>query len=152
VAFQMLEQDPVTGKISGGAGVRIVDLRTGAIVHATQQAALTFCWSPVGGTLLALVPTAAGPDTVRFGWQVFDGRDERPLPGFHLPTQEVLQEYAPFFTQYALSTTPWAPDGSAIAYASAGPNGLGQIVVEPIDAEPVVVADGVFVTWSPALA
>lgn len=154
VAYQLLDQDDTTSVAqAGGAsngGVRIVDLRTGRITRATEEAAVTFWWSPKGGRLLALIPGVADPGTIRFNWQIFDGRPPEPRNDFHLPTQEVMQQYAPFFTQYAQSTTPWAPDGSAFAYASVGPNGLGQIVVESVESRPVVIAAGVFVTWSPS--
>jgi hypothetical protein len=61
----------------------------------------------------------------------------------------VLRDYAPFFTQYAQSTTPWAPDASAFAYPVQDPSGRGLIVVQEVGGEPIPVAEGVYVTWSP---
>ena len=72
------------------------------------------------------------------------------MEGRHRPTVEVLREYAPFFTQYAQSTTPWAPDGSAFAYAAEDPSGLGRIIVQTLGGPAVAIGPGVSVTWSPA--
>ncbi|MGZ8512837.1 MAG: TolB family protein [Actinomycetota bacterium] len=129
-------------------GVRVVDLRTGATHRATDMRAMTFWWSPDGERLLALAPQPAVPDTIPFVWQVWDGRRTSLVQGQHSPTLEVLRDYAPFFTQYAQSTTPWAPDGSTFAFAAESPDGIGQIVVQEIDGEPIVVGEGVYVTWS----
>ncbi|MGH2629687.1 MAG: hypothetical protein ACRDHI_03885, partial [Actinomycetota bacterium] len=113
-----------------GDGVRVVDLRSGRTRRATSIRALTFWWSPDGGRLLALAPRPAAPAAIPFLWQVWDGRRTSAVAGQHSPTIEVLRDYAPFFTQYAQSTTPWAPDGSAFAFAAEGPEGSGQIVVQ----------------------
>ena len=131
-------------------GVRVVDLRTRTTDRATRMRAMTFWWSPDSERLLALAPQPEATDTIPFTWEVWDGRETSVVQGHHAPTFEVLQNYAPFFTQYALSTTPWAPDGSAFAFAAENPDGEGQIVVQEIDGEPVVVGDGVYVTWSPS--
>lgn len=133
-----------------GDGVRVVDLRSGRTRHATSTRAMTFWWSPDGGRLLALAPRPAAPETIPFLWEVWDGRRSAAVEGHHSPTLEVLRDYAPFFTQYAQSTTPWAPDGSAFAFAAEEPDGGGQIVVQEIDGSPTVIGEGVYVTWSPA--
>ena len=129
-------------------GVRVVDLRSGATRRATRVRAMTFWWSPDGERLLALAPQPEAPDTIPFVWQVWNGRETSTMQGEHSPTVVVLRDYAPFFTQYAQSTTPWAPDGSAFAFAAESRDGVGRIVVQEIDGEPVVVGEGVYVTWS----
>ena len=133
-----------------GDGVRVVDVRTGVTRRATSIRAMTFWWSPEGERLLALAPEPEAPGTIPFLWQVWSGGRASEVAGRHSPTIEVLRDYAPFFTQYAQSTTPWAPDGSAFAFASEGPDGAGQIVVQEVGGDPFAVAPGVFVTWSPA--
>ena len=135
-----------------GDGVRVVDLRTGATRRATRIRAMTYWWSPDGERLLTFAPQPEAPNTIPFGWQVWDGTSTSAVQGLHSPTLSVLQDYAPFFTQYAQSTTPWAPDGSAFAFAAESPDGAGRIVVQEVDGEPIVVGEGVYVTWSPAEA
>jgi hypothetical protein len=133
-----------------GDGVRVVDVRTGITRRATSMRAMTFWWSPDGERLLALAPEPEAPGTIPFLWQVWSGGRTSEVAGSHSPTIEVLRDYAPFFTQYAQSTTPWAPDGSAFAFAAEGPGGTGQIVVQEVGGDPVAIAPGVFVTWSPS--
>ena len=133
-----------------GDGVRVVDLRSGRTRRATSMRAMTFWWSPDGDRLLALAPRPGAPAAIPFLWEVWDGRQSAAVAGQHSPTLEVLRDYAPFFTQYAQSITPWAPDGSAFAFAAEDPDGTGQIVVQEIDGLPTVIGEGVYVAWSPA--
>jgi hypothetical protein len=154
VAYQLLGRDDDDlydrRATQPGDGVRVVDVRTGVTRRATSIRALTFWWSPDGERLLTLAPEPEAPGTIPFLWQVWSGGRASEVAGRHSPTIEVLRDYAPFFTQYALSTTPWAPDGSAFAYASEGPDGAGQIVVQEVGGDPVAIGPGVFVTWSPS--
>lgn len=153
VAYQLLGEDD--GDLldrrpaQAGDGVRVVDVRSGVTRRATSMRAMTFWWSPDGERLLALAPEPAASERIPFVWQVWDGGPGRPESGRHSPTIQVIQEYAPFFTQYAQSTTPWSPDGSAFAFPKSDPAGQGTIVVQEVGGEPTPVAPGVFVTWSP---
>jgi hypothetical protein len=132
-----------------GDGVRVVDVRTGVTRRATTIRTLTFWWSPDGERLLALAPEPEAAGTIPFLWQVWqDGRTVE-AEGRHSPTLSVLRDYAPFFTQYAQSATPWAPDGSAFAFPAESSDGSGQIVVQEVGGEPVPIGPGVYVTWSP---
>lgn len=132
-----------------GDGVRVIDLRTGAERRATSIRAMTFWWSPDGQRLLVLGPEPESTGTIPFVWQVWNGRRVFDVAGRHSPTLELLRDYAPFFTQYAHSATPWSPDGSAFAFPVLGPDGSGQIVVQEVGGEPSVIGGGVYVTWSP---
>ncbi|MGZ8631556.1 MAG: TolB family protein [Actinomycetota bacterium] len=132
-----------------GDGVRVVDVRSGNTRRATSIRAMTFWWSPDGERLLALAPEPESPGTIPFLWQVWEGGRTNEAQGRHSPTIEVLRDYAPFFTQYANSATPWAPDGSAFAYPAQGSDGTGRIVVQEVGGRPVTIGEGVYVTWSP---
>lgn len=153
VAYQMLDEED--GDLfdrrptQPGDGVRVVDVATGATRKATTLRAMTFWWSPDGRRLLALAPEPEAAGTIPFLWQVWEGGRATDAAGRHSPTIEVLRDYAPFFTQYAQSATPWAPDGSAFAYPAEGPDGTGQIVVQEIGGRPQAIGSGVYVTWSP---
>ncbi len=132
-----------------GDGVRVVDLRTGAERRATSIRAMTFWWSPDGEQLLALAPEPESTGEIPFLWQVWNGRRTLDAEGRHSPTLQVLRDYAPFFTQYAQSATPWAPDGSAFAFPVSSPDGAGQIIVQEVGGDPGAIGPGVYVTWSP---
>ena len=153
VAYQLLGDDD--GDLfdrrptQPGDGVRVVDLRTGDVQLATSIRAMTFWWSPDGERLLSLSPVPGAPGAIPFLWQVWDGQRASDEQGRHSPTIQVLRDYAPFFTQYAQSTTPWAPDGSAFAFPEEAPGSTGRIVVQEVGQEPVEIGDGVYVTWSP---
>jgi len=153
VAYQMLDERD--GDLfdrrptEPGDGVRVIDLRTGTERRATSIRAMTFWWSPDGERLLALAPEPESTDAIPFLWQIWNGRRVIDVPGSHFPTLELMRDYAPFFTQYSQSATPWSPDGSAFAFPVLGPDGSGQIVVQQIGGEPLVIGDGVYVTWSP---
>jgi len=153
VAYQLLDEDDGDffdrRATEPGDGVRVVDVRTGATRRATSIRAMTYWWSPDGERLLTLAPEPESAGAIPFLWQIWDGGRAEQAKGLHSPTIEVLRDYAPFFTQYAQSATPWAPDGSAYAFPVAGPDGTGQIVVQEVGGEPVPVAEGVYVTWSP---
>ncbi|MDQ3210055.1 MAG: hypothetical protein M3Q20_02585 [Actinomycetota bacterium] len=130
-------------------GVRVIDLPSGAERRATSIRALTFWWSPDGKQLLALAPEPGSSGAIPFLWQVWDGGRVIDAEGRHSPTLQVLRDYAPFFTQYAQSATPWAPDGSAFAFPVSSPDGAGLIVVQEVGGDPAAIGPGVYVTWSP---
>ena len=132
-----------------GDGVRVVDVRSGNTRRATSIRAMTFWWSPDGERLLALAPEPGSPGRSRSVWQVWEGGRTNEAQGRHSPTIEVLRDYAPFFTQYANSATPWAPDGSAFAYPAQGSDGTDRTVVQEVGGRPVTIGEGVYVTWSP---
>jgi hypothetical protein len=153
VAYQLLDEDDGDffdrRPAEPGDGVRVVDVRSGTTRRATTIRAITFWWSPDGDRLLALAPEPATSGVIPFLWQVWDGGRATEVEGRHSPTIDVLRDYAPFFTQYAQSTTPWAPDGSAFAYPMQDPSGTGVIVVQQVGGGSAPVAEGVYVTWSP---
>lgn len=132
-----------------GDGVRVVDVRTGRTRMATSIRAMTFWWSPDGERLLALAPEPESSGAIPFLWQVWEDGRAVDARGRHSPTIEVLRDYAPFFTQYAHSASPWAPDGSAFAYPAEGADGTGRIVVQEVGGRPTAIDEGVYVVWSP---
>jgi TolB protein len=143
IAFQILEEQraqPLT----------VIDVRSGETTEIVEGLISGFFWSPNGERLLYLVPE---PDEERFWyrWGVWDGASSFTTPRFLLSLL-VVEEYLPFFEQYAQSMSLWSPDGSAFAYPGqneAGELGIWVQSAEP-DRAPVLVADGTFVAWSPA--
>jgi TolB protein len=155
IAFQAVEtgEEDVFAPRPGEPddGVRVVELSSGRVRKATASTALSFWWSPVGGELLVLAPDPApGGSSAEVSWSVWNGAGEGAPLGAHTPTLTMLRDYMPFFTQYAQSSTPWAPDASAFAFAGGTADEGSQIFVQTIGGDAVAVADGEYVAWSPS--
>jgi TolB protein len=132
-------------------GVYVQDLDAGMPELVTRSDTTAFFWSPNGDALLLLTPEAGDP-TGTHRWHVWNGH-ERFVSEPFLPSPAFSAEYLPFFDQYAQALTPWAPDGSAFAFAGsvdAEPGVWVQRVAE--GAVPTRVADGEFVVWTPSPA
>ena len=143
IAFQILEPQ-------NAQPLTVIDVRTGETTEIAEGLSGGFFWSPDGERLLYLTPD---PDEEQFWyrWGVWDGTASFTTPRF-VPSQLVVEEYLPFFEQYAQSMSLWSPDGSAFAYPGqneAGELGIWVQSAEP-DHAPVLVAEGTFVAWSPA--
>jgi TolB protein len=139
-AFEGGEASPLT----------VVDVASSEATEVTDQTVAAFYWSPDGERLLYLDPDPAD-DQVWFRWGVWDGRRAFTTPRF-VPSQRMVDEYLPFFEQYAQSMSLWSPDGSAFAYPGMDENGDAGIWIQSArsDRAPVLVSDGDFVAWSPA--
>ena len=143
IAFQVLEQQ-------NAQPLTVIDVRTGETTEIVDGLTGGFFWSPDGERLLYLV---ADPDEeqVWYRWGVWDGTSSFTTTRF-VPSLLVVEEYLPFFEQYAQSMSLWSPDGSAFAYPGqneAGELGIWVQSAKP-DRAPVLVAEGTFVAWSPA--
>jgi TolB protein len=130
-------------------GVFVADVDGGRPVRATRRETTAFFWSPRDDALLLMTvePRARIEHTHR--WWIWDGR-ARPVSKPFLPSPVFFNTYLPFFDQYAQALTPWAPDGSAFAFAGLMGKQAG-IWVQPVDGSGATrVTDGEFVAWSPA--
>jgi hypothetical protein len=123
----------------------VVEVATGEVTRVTDTPALAYFWDPAGEQLLIL---EAKDNIQQLQWSVWADGELRELASF-LPSRVFLQSYLPFFGQYALSTTMWAPDGSAIAFAGLIGDEGGVYVQAVSGGEPTKVADGSWVMWSP---
>jgi TolB protein len=125
-------------------GMFVQDLDGGAPVRVTNEDTVAFFWSPAGDQLLLLTGDPSNPP---LRWRIWRGR-ERFVGDPFLPSPTFLREYLPFFDQYAQTITPWAPDGSAFAYAGVH-DGRAGIWVQPLAGQRRLIASGAFVTWAP---
>jgi Tol biopolymer transport system component len=123
----------------------VVETATGELTAVTDSPVIAFFWDPAGEQLLVL-DVGEGPHAAR--WSVWAGGELRELVEF-VPSQVFLQSYLPFFGQYALSTTMWSPDGTAFAFAGFVGTEGGIYVQDVAGGDPVKVADGSWVMWSP---
>ncbi|MEP6757903.1 MAG: hypothetical protein ABJB55_01760 [Actinomycetota bacterium] len=127
------------------AGVYVQPLDGDPATLVTHEDTLAFFWSPAGDQLLLLTGRPGGQE---LRWRVWRG-GERFTGDPFLPSPTFLRDYVPFFDQYAQTITPWAPDGSAFAYAGLQ-DGRAGIWVQPLDGPRRLISDGGFVTWAPA--
>jgi TolB protein len=128
----------------------VVDVASAETTEVTDQTVASFYWSPDGERLLYLDPDPT-EDQVWFRWGVWDGRKTFSTPRF-IPSQRMIDEYLPFFEQYAQSMSMWSPDGSAFAYPGMDESGEMGIWIQSArsDRAPVKITDGDFVAWSPS--
>ena len=129
----------------------VIDLASGETTQVVDDGLVAaFYWSPDGERLLVLDPVP-DEDAFWYRWLVWDGVSSFTTSRFVLSILFV-RDYLPFFEQYAQSMSLWSPDGRAFAYPGMSEDGETGIWVQPArpDREPVLVADGEFVTWSPA--
>jgi Tol biopolymer transport system component len=128
-------------------GLYVQPLDGGKPALVTRTGAPAFFWSPTGDRLSVLTVTGSGSArTAR--WNVWSGDQLAPLDRYQ-PSETFGSQYLPFFDQYAQTFTPWAPDGSAFAFAGVI-DGTAGVYVQPADGgAPTRVSDGEFVLWSP---
>ena len=142
--------------------LRVVDAATGASRTILDGLVLAFFWSPdgrsiaairlqpAGGTTAAASPSpTATPDTVPMlvfvdvaSGKVTGQRQIRPGARF-------VSDFLPYFDQYALSHTLWAPDSSTILMPLVGTDGQTTLAAIPRDgSEPTLTIDGVAGFWT----
>ncbi len=130
-----------------GLGPLVVNSPAG--VTEVAELAAAFFWSADGERLLYLTPDTTGE---HFGlrWNVWDGSETIEFERY-LPTTTFVQQYLPFFGQYANSLSLLSPDGSSFTFAGTI-EGRGQgIWVQDIrrDTPAELVGPGQFSTWAP---
>jgi len=146
LAYIVTEQDAALSTLGPLYAVEVATLRTREI---TSDPVLAFFWSPAGDKLAYLgLEFFAGRLGLR--WYVWDGRTVTPYARF-LPTRAFLENYLPFFDQYAQSHRVWAADGRAFVFTGTLADGRSGVWVQAVapDSAPLWVGPGVFATWSP---
>lgn len=130
-------------------GVRVVPIDGGAEVQATEVPAMAWSWSPDGRRLAILEPVYGDGARIRFHWVFWS--DAGSFGADPFDAAPALLEESLFFSQFAQSSSIWAPDSSAIAYPVIRSDGTSAIVVQPANAGAAAypVARGAAVVWSP---
>jgi TolB protein len=157
--------------------LRLVDPASGAVRTLLDGSVIGFFWAPDGRTIAALQLKGGNGSTVadaRLAAAVASAPPEAstgPTPppdtALHLvfvdvasgtarsdriirPSARFVNEFLPYFDQYALSHRVWAPDGSSLALPVVGDDGTSRLAVFRPDAtEPALTIDGQAGFWSP---
>ena len=138
----------VTGE-DGPGGVSVVNIRSGKSQTATATTTSAFHWSPDGRHLL-LMTAVGGGEPAMHRWQIWEGGEATPVGPVFRPSATFLQDYVPFYGQYAQAMTLWAPDGRSFAFPGTIGDEAGIWVQRLDEGEPNLVLDGgSVVAWSP---
>ncbi len=136
-------------------GLRIVEIATGEVEAVTDEPVVMWEWSPDGTRLVwtGLDRADAANLAQLHVWDIESSSEISVTPSFR-PSQLTIAAYMPFFTQYAVSHTTWAPDSSAFVFAGAilGDSGIWIHALPTeerngVDAARIAVGDVAF--WSP---
>ena len=144
IAYQTVDDTTPAGPLV------VLDVETGSETQLVDHLVAAFFWSPDGEKLLYLDP-ASSEGQPFYRWGVWDGEETFETQRI-VPSLLMVDQYLPFFEQYAQSMSLWSPDSSAFAYAGFNEAGEAGIWVQEArsDRAPVLVSDGDFVAWSPA--
>lgn len=157
--------------------LRLINPDSGNIQTLTDDTVVAFFWSPNGkkiayftlthetesqdgaGQMLRIqegyargrqLPEQNNPADVWLDLNVVDLRSERSelITPFR-PNPIFLNQYLPFFDQYALSHRIWSPDSKSLVLPVLA-NGNELIAVVPIDGvtPPLPIAEGIMASWS----
>lgn len=127
-------------------GTLIVD--DGGETSEIARDVAAFFWSPSGERLLYLTPAGPAGD-LPLRWNIWDGAGTTSFEE-HLPTLTFVQQYLPFFGQYANSLTFFSPDETRFTFAGTIADRGEGIWVQPVDGTPAQsVAPGRFASWAP---
>lgn len=143
------------GVDDGPSVLRTLEIATGAVTDVTDESVVMWEWSPDGTRLVwtGLDRADAANLAQLHVWSV-DSADEISVTPSFRPSQLTIASYMPFFTQYSVSHTSWAPDSSAFVFAGSilGDSGIWIHALATdergsVDAARIAVGDVAF--WSP---
>lgn len=135
--------------------LRTVEIETGEVTTVTNEEVVTWEWSPDGARLVwtGLDRADAANLAQLHVWDIDAAGEISVTPSFR-PSQLTISSYMPFFPQYSVSHTSWAPDSSAFVFAGSiqGDSGIWVHAIanderEGVDAARIAIGDVAF--WSP---
>jgi TolB protein len=136
-------------RLQPGSGSTVADRSTVSPAAIVAAAAISNPSGSAASPLEAPSPAPTpGPELHLLFISVADGavRSDRIVH----PTERFVNEYLPYFDQYALSHRVWAPDSSAILLPLVDATGADQLVSLQPDGNPSPhVFDGTVGFWSP---
>lgn len=135
--------------------LRTVEIATGAITIVTTEQVVMWEWSPDGTRLVWTgLDRADAANLAQLHVWSTESASEISLTPSYRPSTLTIGSYMPFFTQFSVSHTTWAPDSSALVFAGAiqGDSGIWVHAIANderggVDAARIGVGDVAF--WSP---
>lgn len=173
VGERLAIMSPATSAGTPYGPLRLLDAETGELTPLVEATAVAFFWSPDARHIAYFTPFRRGggqfvdrqtlgttaemtagarlvaqEEALLLELRVVEvaSRRSRLLAAFS-PTALFLDQFLPFFDQYALSHSLWSPDGSALVLPMQGEIGP-QVVVVPLSGEPKALVDGDMAFWS----
>ncbi|MDA0242290.1 MAG: hypothetical protein OT477_02645 [Chloroflexi bacterium] len=167
-AAQLAYTSPTENRPTSFGPLQLYDVATGASTVLVAERVLAFFWSPDGRQIAYLAVSNENNQQAKVGEQAkaavqpIQQTDEiyltlnvlevatggiRPLYTFQ-PTRLFVNQFLPYFDQYALSHRLWSPDSQFVVLPVQG-EATSEIVVVPIDGRaPIPVAAGLSAFWS----
>ena len=129
-----------------GGGVWVYELSSGETFQVADEERLGMFWDPSGTRLLMLAPDG---DMAR--WQVWAIDGSSRFTNLAQISPVILQEYLPFYDQFAKNVSFWSPDGSSFVYSAVADDGFLTIFIHNASQNGVSteVAKGPVAVWSP---
>ncbi|MEZ5342589.1 MAG: hypothetical protein R2706_14420, partial [Acidimicrobiales bacterium] len=150
VAFQAGPPELMTVQDGGGptSTLRVAEIDTGLEVIVTDKTVAAFEWSP-DGSMLAWLEVPEGPSVGGARWHYWAGGEVAVSPEY-FPSQMVVEQYLPYFAQFAQSHSGWSANGEAFAFAGriGEDEGIWVQVMDPTE-PPILIGFGSMVIWSP---
>ncbi len=154
IKAQLAHISPVTSSMNFYGPLRVLDMEAGDTRILALDTVLAFFWSPDGRSIayltLSEIERQEESNLVRLNLWVADVEtgEQSQITTFR-PSDPFVDQFLPFFDNYALSHRVWSPDGQAVVLPLVDENGRNQIVVAAVDGgDPVPVAEGVVAFWS----
>lgn len=167
-AAQLAYTSPTENRPTSFGPLQLYDVATGASTVLVAERVLAFFWSPDGRQIAYLAVSNENNQQAKVGEQAkasvqpIQQTDDiyltlnvlevatggiRPLYTFQ-PTRLFVNQFLPYFDQYALSHRLWSPDSQFVVLPVQG-EATSEIVVVPIDGRaPMPVAAGLSAFWS----
>ncbi|MBA2668620.1 MAG: hypothetical protein H0U69_16470 [Trueperaceae bacterium] len=146
------------GEPNGFGSLALLYADSGDLVVLVEGGSLAYFWAPDGGSIAYLTLDWGGPG-LGPERRVLSLVQERDLPRLALkvvdvftglseeiaifePTRSFVEQFLPFFDQYARSHRVWSPASDALVFSVLGPDGVGTVTRFGLDGSVTPLSQG----------